>query len=195
MRSILLLALLLYNILANTANYDYEDVDADKRHSSLNARRDWRKRVLNKPAHAGWNNRMYDERHHDHDRSAMMNREKEMEYSNRGIHYERGNLESRPKDAEMIQNVGHKMEETKAHHDITMNCARPNERYEACFAGCAAVSCDNPHDRLRPCYPFCESGCICIHPYVRDDRTHKCVLPADCTKGLKGIPDLGEEVT
>ncbi|XP_062531981.1 venom peptide SjAPI [Bombyx mori] len=78
-------------------------------------------------------------------------------------------------------------------YPFVMNCERPHERYEACFAGCASVTCDNPRDRLRPCYPFCEPGCICVHPYVRDDRTHKCVLPEDCTKGLKGIPDLGDD--
>lgn len=55
-------------------------------------------------------------------------------------------------------------------------------RYEDCFAGCASVSCDNPRDRMQPCYPFCEAGCVCIQPYVRDDRTHKCVLPDECTK-------------
>ncbi|XP_050347427.1 uncharacterized protein LOC126771556 isoform X2 [Nymphalis io] len=77
---------------------------------------------------------------------------------------------------------------------FTMTCERLHERYEPCFAGCAAVTCDNPRERLRPCYPFCEPGCICIHPYMRDDRTHKCVLPEDCTKGLKGIPDLGDDI-
>ncbi|KAI5642118.1 trypsin inhibitor like cysteine rich domain-containing protein [Phthorimaea operculella] len=78
---------------------------------------------------------------------------------------------------------------------LAASCDRPHERYEPCFAGCATVSCDNPRDRLRPCYPFCEPGCVCVPPFVRDDRTHKCVMPEDCTKGLKGIPDLGDDAS
>ncbi|KOB68558.1 Riddle 4 [Operophtera brumata] len=60
-------------------------------------------------------------------------------------------------------------------------CYWPHELYEPCFGGCAEVSCDNPQNHLRPCYPYCEPGCVCEAPYVRDDRTHQCVLPQDCT--------------
>lgn len=60
-------------------------------------------------------------------------------------------------------------------------CYWPNEIYEPCFSGCAEVTCDNPRNHLRPCYPYCEPGCICEEPYVRDDRTHQCVLPQDCS--------------
>lgn len=60
-------------------------------------------------------------------------------------------------------------------------CYWPNEIYEPCFGGCAEISCDNPRNHLRPCYPYCEPGCVCEEPYVRDDRTHQCVLPQDCS--------------
>lgn len=63
-------------------------------------------------------------------------------------------------------------------------CYWPNEMYEPCFGGCAEVSCDNPRNHLRPCYPYCEPGCVCEEPYVRDDRTHQCVLPQDCSPSV-----------
>ncbi|PZC78894.1 hypothetical protein B5X24_HaOG217088 [Helicoverpa armigera] len=71
---------------------------------------------------------------------------------------------------------------------IMKACYWPNEAYEPCFGGCAEVSCDNPRNHLRPCYPYCEPGCICEEPYVRDDRTHQCVLPQDCSPTQMGIP-------
>ncbi|CAH0725725.1 unnamed protein product, partial [Brenthis ino] len=64
---------------------------------------------------------------------------------------------------------------------ISKACYWPNEIYEPCFGGCAEISCDNPRNHLRPCYPYCEPGCVCEEPYVRDDRTHQCVLPQDCS--------------
>ncbi|CAG9788747.1 unnamed protein product [Diatraea saccharalis] len=67
-------------------------------------------------------------------------------------------------------------------------CYWANEVFEPCFGGCAEVSCDNPRNHLRPCYPYCEAGCICEEPYVRDDRTHQCVLPQDCSPTQMGIP-------
>ncbi|CAK1587003.1 unnamed protein product [Parnassius mnemosyne] len=71
---------------------------------------------------------------------------------------------------------------------ISKGCYWPNEVYEPCFGGCAEVSCDNPRNHLRPCYPYCEPGCVCAEPYVRDDRTHQCVLPQDCSPTQMGIP-------
>ncbi|KAI5642119.1 trypsin inhibitor like cysteine rich domain-containing protein [Phthorimaea operculella] len=71
---------------------------------------------------------------------------------------------------------------------IMKACYWPNEVYEPCFGGCAEVSCDNPRNHLRPCYPYCEPGCVCEDPYVRDDRTHQCVLPQDCSPTQMGIP-------
>ncbi|XP_023943277.2 uncharacterized protein LOC112049552 isoform X3 [Bicyclus anynana] len=71
---------------------------------------------------------------------------------------------------------------------ISKACFWPNEVYEPCFGGCAEISCDNPHNHLRPCYPYCEPGCVCEEPYVRDDRTHQCVLPQDCSPTQMGIP-------
>ncbi|CAH4029971.1 unnamed protein product [Pieris brassicae] len=71
---------------------------------------------------------------------------------------------------------------------IMKACYWPNEVFEPCFGGCAEISCDNPRNHLRPCYPYCEPGCICEEPYVRDDRTHQCVLPHDCSPTQMGIP-------
>ncbi|CAG4952056.1 unnamed protein product [Colias eurytheme] len=71
---------------------------------------------------------------------------------------------------------------------ILKACYWPNEVFEPCFGGCAEVSCDNPRNHLRPCYPYCEPGCVCEEPYVRDDRTHQCVLPQDCSPTQMGIP-------
>ncbi|XP_059052578.1 uncharacterized protein LOC131847129 [Achroia grisella] len=71
---------------------------------------------------------------------------------------------------------------------IMKSCYWPNEVFEACFGGCAEVSCDNPRNHLRPCYPYCEPGCVCEEPYVRDDRTHQCVLSQDCSPTQMGIP-------
>ncbi|XP_045774358.1 uncharacterized protein LOC123873539 [Maniola jurtina] len=71
---------------------------------------------------------------------------------------------------------------------ISKACFWPNEVYEPCFGGCAEISCDNPRNHLRPCYPYCEPGCVCEDPYVRDDRTHQCVLPQDCSPTQMGIP-------
>ncbi|CAH0725724.1 unnamed protein product, partial [Brenthis ino] len=71
---------------------------------------------------------------------------------------------------------------------ISKACYWPNEIYEPCFGGCAEISCDNPRNHLRPCYPYCEPGCVCEEPYVRDDRTHQCVLPQDCSPTQMGIP-------
>ncbi|XP_053610516.1 uncharacterized protein LOC128675246 [Plodia interpunctella] len=71
---------------------------------------------------------------------------------------------------------------------IMKSCYWPNEVFEPCFGGCAEVSCDNPRNHLRPCYPYCEPGCVCEEPYVRDERTHQCVLPQDCSPTQMGIP-------
>ncbi|CAK1555630.1 unnamed protein product [Leptosia nina] len=71
---------------------------------------------------------------------------------------------------------------------ISKGCYWPNEVFEPCFGGCAEISCDNPRNHLRPCYPYCEPGCVCEEPYVRDDRTHQCVLPQDCSPTQMGIP-------
>ncbi|XP_028040178.1 uncharacterized protein LOC114250489 [Bombyx mandarina] len=71
---------------------------------------------------------------------------------------------------------------------IVKACYWPNEVFEPCFGGCAEVSCDNPRSHLRPCYPYCEPGCVCEEPYIRDDRTHQCVLPQDCSPTQMGIP-------
>ncbi|XP_026321484.1 uncharacterized protein LOC113231397 [Hyposmocoma kahamanoa] len=78
--------------------------------------------------------------------------------------------------------------DTRDEDKIMKACYWPNEMYEPCFGGCAEVSCDNPRNHLRPCYPYCEPGCVCEEPYVRDDRTHQCVLPQDCSPTQMGIP-------
>ncbi|XP_063625559.1 uncharacterized protein LOC134797267 [Cydia splendana] len=155
MRSFLLLAFILYDIVAQAAsNYDYEDLEG--KHVLNDDRRNWRKKALDQGS--------------------------DVENLIRGQRrYDGGG-----KSAEQY-------EEKEQKTPAAMNCDRPRERYEPCFSGCASVSCDNPRDRLRPCYPFCEPGCVCVPPYVRDDRTHKCVLQEECTKGLKGVPDIGEE--
>ncbi|XP_041982165.1 uncharacterized protein LOC121735405 [Aricia agestis] len=77
---------------------------------------------------------------------------------------------------------------TRDEEKIAKACYWAHEVYESCFAGCAEASCDNPRARLRPCYPYCEPGCVCDPPYVRDDRTHRCVLPHDCSPTQLGIP-------
>ncbi|KAL0871245.1 hypothetical protein ABMA27_005004 [Loxostege sticticalis] len=202
MRKLLLLALLLYDIVAlatRSGNYDYEEADGNKRHSLIDDRRNWRKKVL-----LGTGDKEYDIRkRHDYDNPRYFD-EPESKLFN-GI--------ERQREADLVQGyrkryedidkmlalksseIGHSspyMDDKKP--PAAMNCDRPHERYESCFAGCASVSCDNPRERMRPCYPFCEPGCICVPPYVRDDRTHKCVLLDDCTKGLKGIPDLGDDM-
>ncbi|CAG9788748.1 unnamed protein product [Diatraea saccharalis] len=53
MRKFLLLALLLYNIVAwatRTNNYEYDDLDGNKRHSLIDDRRNWRKKALLSPS-------------------------------------------------------------------------------------------------------------------------------------------------
>ncbi|KAL4703526.1 hypothetical protein ACJJTC_010146 [Scirpophaga incertulas] len=45
-----------------------------------------------------------------------------------------------------------------------------------------------PTQPPAPCYPYCEPGCVCEDPYVRDDRTHQCVLPQECSPTQMGIP-------
>ncbi|XP_047992904.1 uncharacterized protein LOC125231469 [Leguminivora glycinivorella] len=155
MRCFLLLAFILYDIVAQATNsYDYEELEG--KHAFTDDRRNWRKKALDQGS--------------DIDNVIRGQRR-----------YDTGG-----KSVEIY-------EEKEQKTPPTMNCDRPRERYEPCFSGCAAVSCDNPRDRLRPCYPFCEPGCVCVPPYVRDDRTHKCVMPEECTKGLKGVPDIGEE--
>ncbi|XP_021189156.2 uncharacterized protein LOC110375395 [Helicoverpa armigera] len=219
MRKLLILALLLYNIIAmgtRVNNYDYDDIDANKRHSIIDDRRNWRKKALLKPIddHKEWTDR----RRHDYDNRdprymdepeqkmfGGIDRPRDMDISSpyrpgpgpqRHYEEEKMNLQQSIKSAEAphVPQYIDKEPEREKKLPMAMNCERPHERYEACFAGCASVTCDNPRDRLRPCYPFCEPGCICVHPYVRDDRTHKCVLPEECTKGLKGIPDLGDDI-
>ncbi|XP_023943270.1 uncharacterized protein LOC112049552 isoform X2 [Bicyclus anynana] len=212
MRYLLVLALLLYNIVTNANRpnpYDYGDPDEIKRHSFVDERRNWRKKALLKPFdqdHKDWDDRRYDrdipvysddpeprhfgglEGQREMDPSAAV-------YRGQG-HYEdedKMNMLHKARSAEVRHVPSFPEKELEKKTAFTMTCERQNERYEPCFAGCAAVTCDNPRERLRPCYPFCEPGCICTQPYVRDDRTHKCVLPDDCTKGLKGIPDLGED--
>ncbi|XP_072945222.1 uncharacterized protein [Epargyreus clarus] len=78
--------------------------------------------------------------------------------------------------------------ECRDEEKIMRACYWSNEAYDPCFGGCAEVSCDNPRNHLRPCYPYCEPGCVCEEPYVRDDRTHQCVLPQDCSPTQMGIP-------
>ncbi|XP_075980582.1 uncharacterized protein LOC142979520 [Anticarsia gemmatalis] len=214
MRKLLLVALLLYNLVAFAARpgggYDYDDVEGNKRHSLIDDRRNWRKKALIKPIEE---HKEYDKWRRDYEGQRYMEdaeskgfnaidrqRDRELDMS---ASYRGGGNRRFDSDNNLQQNIiksgereGHPASymEKEPEKKLSMSCDRPLERYEACFAGCASVSCDNPRDRLRPCYPFCEPGCVCIHPYVRDDRTHKCVLPEECTKGLKGIPDIGDEV-
>ncbi|KAJ8715091.1 hypothetical protein PYW08_005072 [Mythimna loreyi] len=219
MRTLLLLALLLYNIITMAArgnSYDYDDIDGNKRHSLIDDRRKWRKKALSSPMdeHRDWDRRRSDYDNRDPrymdeppeqkifggiDRQRDNNiMDGQSPYRQPPRHYEEDkmNMQQPMKSAEMAHAPQYieKEPERDKKPPLAMNCERPHERYEPCFAGCASVTCDNPRDRLRPCYPFCEPGCICMHPYVRDDRTHKCVLPEECTKGLKGIPDLGDEI-
>ncbi|XP_063365254.1 uncharacterized protein LOC134653821 [Cydia amplana] len=159
MRYFLLLAFILYDIVAQAASsYDYEELMEGK-HALNEDRRNWRKKALDPGS----------------DVENLIRGQRRYDGAGGG------------KSAEIYEEKEQKM-------PAAMNCDRPRERYEPCFSGCASVSCDNPRDRLRPCYPFCEPGCVCVPPYVRDDRTHKCVPPEECTKGLKGVPDIGEEV-
>ncbi|KAM3965866.1 LOW QUALITY PROTEIN: uncharacterized protein ACR2FA_000196 [Aphomia sociella] len=208
MRKLLLLALLLYDIVAlatRSSNYDYDDIDGNKRHSFIDDRRNWRKTLL-KPEmeHKDWDDR----RRHDFDNPryleesdvkmfSNLDRQRDLDLSTnyRGQRrYDDTDKTGIYKSGEIGHSSTYLEKDADGKNTITaMNCERQHEKYEACFAGCASITCDNPRDRLRPCYPFCEAGCICLHPYVRDDRTHKCVLPDDCTKGLKGIPDLADE--
>ncbi|XP_028168674.1 uncharacterized protein LOC114358816 [Ostrinia furnacalis] len=205
MRKLLLLALLLYNIVAfatRSGNYDYDDrdVDSNKRHSLIDDRRNWRKKMLIGPG--DMDHKDYDTRkRHDYDNPRYFDEPETKLFG--GIERQREtDLAGYRKRFDDIDKMGamksgehaspYNIDEKKT--PITMNCDRQHERYESCFAGCAAISCDNPRDRLRPCYPFCEPGCVCVPPYVRDDRTHKCVLADECTKGLKGIPDLGDDM-
>ncbi|XP_045488879.1 uncharacterized protein LOC123690105 [Pieris rapae] len=199
MRKLLFLALLFYDIIdANRVSYDYDDIDNSKRHSFIDDRRNWRKKALLKSFdqdHKDWDERRkYEESPRyldDTDDKAGFTR-KEYDSFGYGIGKQ---LEDTDKARYRSTEIGHLQTDKEIERKpYSMNCERPHERYEACFSGCAAITCDNPRERLRPCYPFCESGCICTQPYVRDDRTHKCVLPEDCTKGLKGIPDLGDDV-
>ncbi|KAG6443261.1 uncharacterized protein LOC115455876 [Manduca sexta] len=208
MRILLLLALLLYNIVAfatRSGIYDYEDIDGNKRHSLIDERRNWRKKTLLKSEdHKDWSGRT----RHDYDNTRYLDedskpfngiekqRDQDLSLYRGPRHYEDIEKLSAP-SALKSSELGHSsafIDKEPEKKPVALNCERPHEKYEACFSGCASVTCDNPRDRLRPCYPFCEPGCICVHPYVRDDRTHKCVLPEDCTKGLKGIPDLGEDI-
>ncbi|CAH0400913.1 unnamed protein product [Chilo suppressalis] len=205
MRKYLLLALLLYNIVAlatSSNNYEYDDMDGNKRHSLIDDRRNWRKKALLGPSeqdHKEYDTRKrndYDStRYYDEPESNAfggIERHREADTANYRKRYD--DLEKLPgiKSAESGSHTSSYLDDKKS--AVTLNCDRPHERYESCFSGCASVTCDNPRERLRPCYPFCEPGCICVTPYVRDDRTHKCVMPDECTKGLKGIPDLGEEI-
>ncbi|KPJ18745.1 hypothetical protein RR48_10689 [Papilio machaon] len=208
MRTILFLGFLLYDVIAfgsRLNNYDYEDGE-NKRHTIGEERRNWRKKSQLKPIdsdHKDWDDRRRMEsdsmRYSDDDKGyGSMDRQRDMDPPSSMF---RGQRRYDELD-KMISGVTNDLarpssflekEPEKKPISMSMNCDRAHERYEPCFAGCASVTCDNPHDRLRPCYPFCEPGCVCVHPYVRDDRTHKCVLPEDCTKGLKGIPDLGDD--
>ncbi|CAH2043728.1 unnamed protein product, partial [Iphiclides podalirius] len=206
MRTLLLLGFLLYDVFAFASrinNYDYEDVEGNKRHTLGDDRRNWRKKALLKTLdsdHKDWDDRRRFEqdnmRYTEDDKGyGAIDRQREMDTPSSVF---RGQRRYDELD-KMISGINNDLNrpssllEKDVDKKISMNCDRLHERYEPCFAGCASVTCDNPHDRLRPCYPFCEPGCICVHPYVRDDRTHKCVLPEDCTKGLKGIPDLGDD--
>ncbi|XP_068618064.1 uncharacterized protein [Battus philenor] len=209
MRTLLFLGFLLYNIIAFASrinNYDYDDAENNKRHTLGDDRRNWRKKALLKSLdsdHKDWDDRRrleQDNMRYSEDDKVFggLDRQREMDLPPSVF---RGQRRYDELD-KIISGVNNDLTRPssflekdidKKSLSITMNCERLHERYEPCFAGCASVTCDNPHDRLRPCYPFCEPGCICVHPYIRDDRTHKCVLPEDCTKGLKGIPDLGDD--
>ncbi|XP_046969706.1 uncharacterized protein LOC124537040 [Vanessa cardui] len=212
MRSLLVLSFLLYAFVVyafRQNGYDYDYPEGMKRHSFADERRNWRKKALSKPFEQEYND--WDDRKYEHDIPGYLDdlnnkhfvgtdRQRDVEPSEslyRGQRrYEDGdNVKLVPKmrSAEMGHSTHYLEKENEKKVPFTMTCERLHERYEPCFAGCAAVTCDNPRERLRPCYPFCEPGCICIQPYVRDDRTHKCVLPEECTKGLKGIPDLGDD--
>ncbi|XP_050682345.1 uncharacterized protein LOC126977530 isoform X2 [Leptidea sinapis] len=192
MRKLLTLALLLYDVIdANRFNYDYEEPENVKRQSFADDRRNWRKKALLKSFDQepmDWVGRR------EYEQEVPRNYDDAVAKSSmvRRIDYDAGPGYAGAKNIEEKQNLGADKEPLRK--SLVMNCERPNERYEACFAGCSSITCDNPRERLRACYPFCEPGCICVQPYVRDDRTHKCVLPENCTKGLKGIPDLNEEI-
>ncbi|XP_053610515.1 uncharacterized protein LOC128675245 [Plodia interpunctella] len=212
MRKLLLVALLLYDIVAygnrpgSGYDYDSNDIDGSKRHAMLDDRRNWRKKALLKPNDMIDRANYEERKNHDYDRypedsdlkMADPDRQRELDApSFRGQRrYDDSEKMSPPRSGEFghapAPYYGEKIDPEKKAY--VMNCDRPHERYEACFAGCAAISCDNPRERLRPCYPFCEPGCICVSPFVRDERTHKCVMPDECTKGLKGVPDLGDEI-
>ncbi|KAI8439475.1 hypothetical protein MSG28_013247 [Choristoneura fumiferana] len=166
-------------------NYDYEDVDG-KRHALESDRRNWRKKALLnlKSIEQGkeWddNTRRRGDFESVRYPDDMDRRSPDLPTPYRGQrHYDgvdkMANMAM--KSAEMGQSSPYSEKESEK--KMSMNCDRPHERYEACFSGCAAVTCDNPRERLRPCYPFCEPGCICIHPYVRDDRTHNIKLTQD----------------
>ncbi|XP_060804962.1 uncharacterized protein LOC106140400 [Amyelois transitella] len=211
MHKVLLLALLLYNVVAFAtrpgSGYDYDnnDLDGNKRHALLDDRRTWRKKALLKTNDLSRDfddrkNHEYSDRYSDDDMK-MSDSERQRDFDSPSFRgqrrYDDPDKIAPPRSNEFAHPpapyYGEKIEpEKKAAY--VMNCDRPHERYEACFAGCAAISCDNPRERLRPCYPFCEPGCICVSPFVRDERTHKCVMPDDCSKGLKGVPDLGDEI-
>ncbi|OWR53040.1 hypothetical protein KGM_207395 [Danaus plexippus plexippus] len=188
--------------------YDYDDPEGIKRHSFVDERRNWRKKALLKSYdddHKEWDDRGYEHvapkyldepdakyfggaERQDMDRSESLYRGQR-----RYDDTEKANLMHKIRSSEVGHQPAFTDKEADKKQAFTMTCERVHERYEPCFAGCAAVTCDNPRERLHPCYPFCEPGCICIQPYVRDDRTHKCVLPEECSKGLKGIPDLGDD--
>ncbi|XP_059052575.1 uncharacterized protein LOC131847127 [Achroia grisella] len=209
MRKLLILALLLYDIVAlatRSGNFDYDDIDGIKRHSFFDERRNWRKKALLKHSefeHKNWD----DKRRHDYNTARYLDEHEAKLFSNidglrdldftsnfRGQkHYDEPDKGTMFKSSEIHSSAYLKKDTDEKNIISSINCERPHEKYENCFAGCAAITCDNPRDRLRPCYPFCEAGCICVSPYIRDDRTHKCVLPDDCSRGLKGIPDLGDE--
>ncbi|XP_052756941.1 uncharacterized protein LOC113516203 [Galleria mellonella] len=181
-------------LATRSGNYDYDDIDANKRHSFIDDRRNWRKKALQNPSefeHKDWNDkkRRYDNpRYVDDPESKLLSnldrpRELDLSSSYRGQrHYDNLDKATIFKSSETVHSSAYLDNDADKKNTIgTMNCERPHEKYETCFAGCAAITCDNPRDRLQPCYPFCEAGCICMPPYVRDDRTHKCVLPDDCT--------------
>ncbi|XP_072945069.1 uncharacterized protein [Epargyreus clarus] len=210
MRNLLLLALLLYDVVTfanRPSNYDYDDNIGNKKHS-FDDRRNWRKKALQKPfdsENKEWDDRRryenYNPRYADDVDMQGPAGDRHRQLDLPGSIYKDGRryedeLKMPPniRSSEIDHAPPYIEKESQRKALMAMNCGRQHERYEACFAGCAAVTCDNPRERLRPCYPFCEPGCVCTHPYVRDDRTHKCVLPDDCSKGLKGIPDLGEEI-
>ncbi|CAK1555631.1 unnamed protein product [Leptosia nina] len=183
MRKLLLWALLLYDVTDANRNYDYDDIDSLKRHSFIDDRRNWRKKALLKfdQDHNWEERRRYeDTRYLDDIENKPGQRKSDYDSSGTGYGSQKHDDEkTRYRSTEISHSATDK--ETDRKVPFSMNCERPHERYEPCFSGCAAISCDNPRERLRPCYPFCEPGCICTQPYVRDDRTHKCVLPDDCT--------------